>query len=250
MIISLTTHKGGTGKTTTAINLSAALAQKHGQKTLLVDVDPQGHSTLGLGIDLAYQDPNIADLFSERMKAADLIKNTYIPNLDILPSNPRMAKVAETLYAAIRREEILMRGLTPVKRDYSWVLLDCPPSLGVLTINATFASDLVIIPCDMGIRSIDGLADLLDVLNKVKGCDFQNYRILLTMVDHRKRDTTNKIILDKLQGYKEKLCSTQIVVNEALNQAQMARRSIFDFEPNSRGAQSYLQLAKELSGYG
>lgn len=250
MIISLTTHKGGTGKTTTAINLAAALAQEHRQKTLLVDVDPQGHSTLGLGIDLAYQDPNIADLFSERTKAANLVKNTYIPNLGILPSNPRLAKVAETLYAAIRREEILMRGFTPVKGDYSWIILDCPPSLGVLTINAIFASDLVIIPCDMGIRSIDGLADLLDVLNKVKGCDFQNYRILLTMVDYRKRDTTNKIILDKLQGYKEKLCSTQIVVNESLNQAQMARRSIFDFDPNSRGAQSYLQLAKELSGYG
>lgn len=245
MISCFSTHKGGTGKTTSSINLAAGLARA-GKKTLLVDLDPQGHSSLGLGVELAYDEPNMADVLSERaLPLKDILRETAISNLTIAPSNLRLASVAESLYAKFKREERLERSLRSLKRSYDWMVIDCPPALGVLTANALTAADTIIIPCQMGARALDGLGDLLDLVHLLKNEDFAHWRILLTMVDPRKT-VTQEIFAELLKPYQAQVLQTQIFVSEPLNQAQMARQDIFTFDPRSRGAQNYEELTKEL----
>lgn len=245
MIICFSTHKGGTGKTTSSISLAASLARA-GKKTLLIDLDPQGHSSLGLGVELAYEEPNTADVLSDRaLSLKDILRETTVPNLTIVPSNLRLASVAESLYAKFKREERLERSLKPLKKSYEWVVIDCPPALGVLTANALTAADAIIIPCQMGARALDGLGDLLDLVHLLKKDDFEEWRILLTMIDPRKT-VTQEIFAELLKPYQTKVLKTQIFTSEALNQAQMARQDIFAFDARSRGAQNYEELTKEL----
>lgn len=246
MILSFSTHKGGSGKTTSSINLASGLARFGNKKTLLIDLDPQGHSSLGLGIELGYDEPNIADVISDRaLPLETIIKPTPLPLLAVAPSNLRLAAVAEGLYAKFKREERLTRSLEPLKEKYQWIVIDCPPALGVLTANALAASDLILIPCQMGARALDGLADLLDLVHLLKGNDFENWRILLTMVDPRKR-VTQEIFQELLTPYEERVLTTKVSTSEALNQAQMARQDVFTFDPKSRGAHNYEELSQEL----
>lgn len=246
MIISFSTHKGGTAKTTSSINLACGLARK-GEKTLLVDIDPQGHSSIGLGIELKFEDKNIADVLQDKSRydIKDVIYPTNTENLDLIPSNIRLSPVGESLYTAIRKEERLQKKLSTISHNYQYIIIDCPPSLGVLTTNAILAADLLIIPCQMSARSTDGLADLLDIINIVKNNNFDNYRILLTHFDSRK-SVTNEVIFSQIKNYENKILKTKIPVNEALNQAQIARESIFDFDSKSTGAQSYHGLTEEI----
>lgn len=245
MIISFSTHKGGTAKTTSSINLSCGLAQQR-EKTLLVDMDPQGHSTIGLGIELAFEDKNIADVLIDRhIDIKEIIRPTKTKNLDIASSNIRLSPVGESLYTAIRKEERLQKRLEGVSDKYEYIVIDCPPSLGVLTINAIQAAKLIIIPCQMSARSTDGLADLLDIIGIIKNNNFDNYFILLTHFDSRKT-VTNEVILSQLKDYQHRILKTIIPVNEALNQSQIAQESIFDFDPKSTGAKSYKKLTMEI----
>lgn len=246
MIISFSTHKGGTAKTTSSINLACGLARQ-GYKTLLVDMDPQGHSSIGLGLELKFEDKNIADVLPDKssLNIKEIIRHTKTNNLDIAPSNIRLSPVGEALYTAIRKEERLQKRLAEVANDYQYIIIDCPPSLGVLTINALQATEFIIIPCQMSARSTDGLADLLDIISIIKNNAFDNFRILLTHFDTRK-SVTNEVILAQLKNYKDKILNTKIPVNEALNQAQIAKESIFDFDPKSTGAQSYKELTEEI----
>ncbi len=170
MIISFSTHKGGTGKTTSSINVAAALA-RGGKRTLLIDLDPQGHSSIGLGVELAYEEPNIADVLKNRGLALDdVIQETSMPRLSIAPSNIRLAAQAEALYSALKREERLQRSLVALKEEYAWIIIDCPPALGVLTANAIVVSDAIIVPCQTEARALDGLGDLLDAIHLLKVC--------------------------------------------------------------------------------
>jgi chromosome partitioning protein len=245
MIVCFSTHKGGTGKTTSSINLSAGLARA-GKATLLVDMDPQGHSSLGLGIELAYEDANIADVLSDRrLPMEQIIRDTKVPSLFIAPSNLRLASEGEALYAKVKREERLERGLKPIIARYEWIVIDCPPALGVLTANAVGASDAIIVPCHMGARSLDGLGDLLSLVHILKGEEFTDWWILLTMVDARKSITT-EIFQDLLKPYQARVLETSIAISEALNQAQIAGEDIFTFDGKSKGAQHYEALTKEL----
>jgi len=245
MIICFSTHKGGTGKTTSSINLAACLARA-GRKTLLVDMDPQGHSSLGLGVELTYDEANVADVLSDRaVPFKEILRETAVSNLSVAPSNLRLASVAETLYAKFKREERLDKSLKVVKRSYEWVVIDCPPALGVLTANAVSASDVILIPCQMGARALDGLGDLLDLVHLLKNEDFKEWWILLTMIDPRKT-VTQEIFQELLKPYQVKVLRTKIFTSEALNQAQIARQDIFTFDPRSRGAQNYEELTKEL----
>lgn len=245
MIISFSTHKGGTAKTTSSINLACGLARQ-GHKTLLVDMDPQGHSTIGLGIELKFEDKNIADVLPDKsIDIKGIIRPTKTNNLDIVPSNIRLSPVGEALYTTIRKEERLQKRLNSIANHYQYIIIDCPPSLGVLTINVLQAAEFIIIPCQMSARSTDGLADLLDIISIIKNNTFDNFRILLTHFDIRK-SITNEVILSQLKNYENKIFKTKIPVNEALNQAQIARVSIFDFDPKSTGAQSYEKLTEEV----
>ncbi len=248
MIICFATHKGGTGKTTTSINVSAALARA-GKKTLLVDLDPQGHSTVGLGFELEYDDGNIADiLLNPKVKLDQVIlPSEQYADLDLVPSNIRLASVAESLLAKMKREERLKKSLYPLAHKYEWMIIDCPPALGVLTANAVNASDVVLIPCQVGARALDGLGDLLDLVHILKGEDFNDWWILQTMIDKRNK-VTLEIFQQQLGPYmdKKKVLETYIPQNEALNQAQIARLDIFSFENGCNGAKAYDNLAAEL----
>ena len=241
MILSFSTHKGGTGKTTSSINLAAGLARE-GQKTLLVDMDPQGHSTLGLGVELTYDEPNIADVLKDRgCLFQAILRDTHVSNLMLAPSNIRLASVAESLYAKVKREERLQRALAALQE----IVIDCPPALGVLTANALGASDIIIIPCQMGARAFDGLEDLLDLMRVLKDEDFVHWWILLTMIDPRKR-VTQEIFEELLRPYQKRVLTTKIFATEALNQAQIAMQDIFRFDAKGRGAQNYEDLTQEI----
>jgi chromosome partitioning protein len=193
-----------------------------------------------------HEDLNIADVLSDRSLAlASVIRPTEVAGLAVAPSNLRLAAVAEGLYAKVKREERLARSMARIRQEYEWIVIDCPPALGVLTVNALAASDLTIIPCPMGARALDGLEDLLDIVHLLKGEDYPHWRILLSMVDPRKT-VTQEIFAELLEPYKDKVFATKILTNEALNQAQMAKRDVFSFDARSRGATNYEALAREL----
>jgi chromosome partitioning protein len=245
MIVCFATHKGGTAKTTSSINLAAGLARA-GTRTLLIDLDPQGHASIGLGVEPAYDEPTIADILNDRdLAIAKITYPTAVSGLTLAPSNLRLASVAESLYSKLKREERLSTALTRAGAAYEWIVIDCPPALGVLTANAVEASDVIIIPCQMGARALDGLEDLLDVVHVLKGKAFAEWWILLTMLDPRKTVTLD-VFEKMLEPYASKVMRTRIFTNEALNHAQMARQDIFSFDARSRGALNYQELTREL----
>jgi chromosome partitioning protein len=249
-IIAIATHKGGTGKTVTAIALGAGLARA-GKRILLVDLDPQGHCSLGLGVELNDSELTLRDFFSEpsAFPLKKIIKQTHLQNLFIAPATIRLAPVSQSLYMRTKREEILKKGLAPIQGDYDFILIDCPPTLGVLTEAGIEASDLIIVPCRMDARAADGLVDLLDVIFTLKGEAFDNYRILITQYDSRK-SVTNEAVMTQLAPWKDKFFKTFIPQSEQLNQAQMERTDVFTFDPKGRGALAYQELAKEIMTYG
>jgi chromosome partitioning protein len=177
-IISIAAHKGGVGKTVSTMALGASLARA-GKRTLIVDCDPQSHSGMGLGIVPEEKEPTLRELFSEPptpMKR--LIRDTHIPGLSLLPSTIRLARTAQYLYGRPKREELLKRGLEQVRGEFDFIVVDLPPSLGVLTECGIAAADLVVIPCQMKARATEGLVDLLEVIEIIKGEDFTDWRIL------------------------------------------------------------------------
>lgn len=248
MKICLGSHKGGVGKTTTSINLGAGLAHM-GKRVLIVDMDPQGHSTLGLGIDIGYEDKNITDVLKDRgPHLKDIIRPTKEENLFVAPSNNRLAIVSEELITKIRREERLLKALEKVRDDYDFCIIDSPPSFGVLTANSLLASDLVLIPCEMSARAIDGLSDYLDLIELIKGEDFDSYAILVTKYDTR-TSVTNDTIMSMMGDYSKLCLETKINLSQPVNQAHIAGESVLQFSAKSKGAEDYLSLAKEILSY-
>jgi chromosome partitioning protein len=243
--IAICTHKGGTGKTVTALALSAGLSQA-GQRCLLIDLDPQGHSTIGLGLDV--EGPTLRDFF-ERHPALPLDEVIHRApqheRLFVAVSDLRLAWTAEGLSARPRKEELLMRSLRRLPDDFDWILIDTPPSLGVLTQNAVAASDFVLIPAQAEARAPNAIADLLELVHVIKGESFDRYGVLLTRVDGR-RTRTNSAVREALEAWQDKLLKTVIPQSEPLNQAQMARQDIFRFDPKCAGASAYRSLISEL----
>jgi chromosome partitioning protein len=240
--ISIATHKGGTGKTVTAMAVSAGLARA-GKRTLLVDLDPQGHSTIGLGLELGNNPLTVRDVFTDPTTTSvpNIIRQSHINGLDVLPSNIRLERAAYLIYTRPKREDVLRKSLQPVISDYDYVVIDCPPSLGPLTESAIAAADVTLIPCQMEARAADGLVDLLEVVHIIKGDSFDRWRILLTRVDTR-RTVTNEVVLESLAPWKDKILATTIPQSEPLNQAQIQRTDIFTFDGKSKGALAYQSL--------
>jgi len=244
-IVAVINQKGGVGKTTTSINFAAGLARQ-GKKTLLIDLDPQAHSTIGLGIEPESFTYSISDVLAKKKPITETILPSKTENLFIVPSHIRLDKIEQQLAPELFRETFLKRAIDPL--DFDFMVIDCRPTLGTLTINALYAANFIIVPCEMGRYALDGFADLMETIEHVKNgiqekSDF--IRILLTKYDSRNK-ISNDWVLQQLEPFKHLIFSTYIRRNEALNQSQMAQEPIFTFKADSVGSQDYQQLINEF----
>jgi chromosome partitioning protein len=246
-VISIANQKGGVGKTTTAVNLGACLAYL-GKKVLLVDVDPQGNTTSGIGIEKADVDQCIYDVLVDDVEASQVIRPTVAENLYSIPATIQLAGAEIELVPTISREVRLKRALEKVIDEYDYILIDCPPSLGLLTLNALTASDSVLIPVQCEYYALEGLSQLLNTVRLVQkhlNDDLKVEGVLLTMLDAR----TNlgiQVIEEVKKYFQDKVYKTIIPRNIRLSEAPSHGEPIIIYDPKSRGAEVYLDLAKEV----
>ncbi|MDQ0228151.1 ParA family protein [Metabacillus niabensis] len=246
-IIAIANQKGGVGKTTTSVNLGACLAYI-GKRVLLVDVDPQGNATSGIGIEKAEVEHCIYDILVDDIDVKDVIKSTAVENLDIIPATIQLAGAEIELVPTISREVRLKRALESVKHHYDYMVIDCPPSLGLLTINALTASDAVLIPVQCEYYALEGLSQLLNTVRLVQkhlNSDLMIEGVLLTMLDAR--TNLGIQVIDEVKKYfQDKVYQTIIPRNIRLSEAPSHGQPIIIYDPRSRGAEVYLDLAKEV----
>lgn len=245
--ISICNQKGGVGKTTTAINLSAFLAQK-GLSVLLIDIDPQANATSGLGVKKATLQKSIYHVLLEQALLDDIILPTKINNLFIAPSNLELAGATIELISALGREQKLKKAIELTSRKVDFIFIDCPPSLGILTINALVASHTALIPLQCEYYAMEGLSQLLgtvDLVRKNLNPALTLEGVLLTMADYRTRLTT-EVIEESKKFLKEKIYNTIIPRSVRLSEAPGYGESILEYDKGSQGATAYSQLAEEF----
>jgi len=248
--ISICNQKGGVGKTVTAINLSAFLAA-YGHRTLLVDLDPQGHSGLGLGLDTDGLDRSVYDVLVDGGCPVEEAIVSLRPNLDILPSNIDLSSAELELARFEKRERRLKNLVEGLGRRYAYVVIDCPPSLGVLTLNALVASQIVIIPVTPSFLSIHGLlkvTETIDVLIDSLGLELRVF-FLITFFEKQLREAhLQRARLERLFG--KDLLKTVVRKNTRLNEATRMGRSIYEYDRHAPGCRDYFNLAKEIMAIG
>jgi chromosome partitioning protein len=245
-IISITNQKGGCGKTTTAINLASSLATNN-RKILLIDLDPQAHATLGLNVksDLSIYDV-LSKLTPKKSGLRDIIQNVDV-NFDIAPSSIVLSTLEQELAGEIGRESRLWDTLNDFKSDYDYILIDCPPNLGILTINAIRAAQEIIIPVEASRFSLEGVGQLTGIINLVRERLNHNViaRVLVANFDSRLRHSFT--MLDRIKSnFNQQLFSTIVHVNVKLKEAQNQGTHIFNYDKYCRGAKDYFSLAREL----
>lgn len=246
-IISFTNQKGGVGKTTTCVNLSAYLAAM-GQKVLILDLDPQGNATSGVGIEKRKGLKTVYDLIDGESPIDEVIIQTRIDGLDIIPSTVDLAAAEISLVSLPNREKILKEILDNVKEYYDFIMIDCQPSLGLLTVNALTASDSVIIPMQCEFYSLDGITQLMNTLRLVKlhlnpTLDVEG--VVRTMKDNRS-NLINQVSQEIIKFFKSKVFDTYIPRNIRLAEAPSHGMPIILYDPSSKGAEAYLSLAEEF----
>lgn len=246
-------HKGGSGKTTTTVSLAAALALEK-KRVLVVDLDPQGNATQAFGFNVDDTTPSLVSVFERPAKATlrDVIVPVEgIPGLFLVPNDIRMEKVAQAHMVTTRRHEMLANALAPIESEFDYILMDCPPSLGLLTEWAVLASDFILIPLKFGdAHALHALRAILEFIGIVRAdAGFRDWRILLTQLN-RTRKQTNETFANALEDFKGQILDTVIPQHEPLNQSQFVSESIFSYDASGKGALAYQELAQELHGHG
>jgi len=247
-IVALCNQKGGVGKTTTTINLGAALAE-YGRKVLLVDFDPQGSLSVGLGVNPYDIDKSVYNLLMERGTALeDIVVKTNVPGMDLLPSNIDLSAAEVQLVTEVAREQVLARALAPVVADYDFVIIDCQPSLGLLTVNALTASDGVIVPLECEFFALRGVAMLVETIQKVQdrlNPELEIDGLVATMYDSRTVHS-REVLARLVEAFEDKVFHTAISRTVRFPETTVAGEPITTFATSSGGAYSYRQLAREV----
>ncbi len=248
-IIAIANQKGGVGKTTTSINLSASLAAK-GKKVLIIDADPQGNSTSGLGIDKNEQDNTLYELVLGECSIYDCIIKDAIPNVSVVPSNMNLSAVEIELIGVDKKEFILKNEVDYISNQYDYIIIDCPPSLNMLTINAMTTANSVLVPIQCEYYALEGLSQLIYTINLVKErlnpyLDMEG--VVFTMYDNR-TNLSQQVVQNVKENLKYKVFDSMIPRNVRLAEAPSFGLPICVYDPKSAGAEAYMNLADELIG--
>ncbi len=251
-IITVTNQKGGVGKTTTSMNLAAGLGKK-GKKVLLIDLDPQANSTTGLGIELHSVEKGVFELIVDKLPIKDVILKTTAENVDIIPSTIQLA--GADLHLSMNKEQeskIFEQPIKEIKKDYDFIIMDCPPSLGIINRNGLSIADKVLIPMQAEYYALEGLTQLLStimVVKKMFNPKLQIGGLLITMYDSR-TNLGQDVISEVNKFFKGQVMKTKIPRNIKLAEAPSSGRSIFDYAASSVGAKAYEELTKEVLKWG
>ena len=245
-VVAIANQKGGVGKTTTSVNLSSILAKK-GRKVLLIDTDPQGNATSGLGIDKELES-SVYDVIVNEVPIEKTLKNTHHKNLKVCPSTINLAGAEVELVSMISREQRLKEKIDEIKDKFDYIIIDCPPSLGLITLNTFTAADSVLIPIQCEFYALEGLGQLMNTINLVKKHLNKELKIegaLLTMYDMR-TNLSNQVVQEVSKYFGNNVYKTVIPRNVKLSEAPSYGMSITEYDSRSKGAKAYEKLAKEF----